>query len=158
MPCDATAFRATARPTPAIQHPKDSIKRPFAQAGGFSYHCDRTGVLADRGGVHDPDRPAAPLGLAIPSLSTTKERAGVGACWARCICDEGVTQMPKAASCKKRYVLAAILGAIGGGLAVALATEAIPRMMSRMMRTMMSQMPQKMIACMKEEGINPAEI
>ncbi len=66
--------------------------------------------------------------------------------------------MSNADSYRKRYVLAVALGAIAGGLIVALGTKAVPRMMSQMMSNMASQMRQTMMACLKEEGANPAEM
>ena len=54
----------------------------------------------------------------------------------------------------KGYIIATILGAVGGGLIVVLATKAIPKIMSQMMAGMM----QNMMARMKEEGCNPAEM
>ena len=54
----------------------------------------------------------------------------------------------------KGYIIATVLGAVGGGLIVLLATRAIPKIMSQMMAGMM----QNMMARMKEEGCNPAEM
>ncbi len=70
------------------------------------------------------------------------------------------------------YVIAALLGALAGGLVVAWATRLIPKMMGKMMadfpRRMMAQMKaegrdpaemcQQMMAQMKAEGRNPAEM
>ena len=48
------------------------------------------------------------------------------------------------------YVLAAGLGALGGALLTVLVTRAVPKIMAGMMRSMMAQM--------RDEGCDPAEI
>ncbi len=59
---------------------------------------------------------------------------------------------------KRGYILAAFAGALGGGIAVALMTKAIPRLASQIMNEMMSKMPRLMMAHMKSEGFDPAEM
>ena len=58
--------------------------------------------------------------------------------------------MSATGSNSRKYVFALALGAIGGGLLVAWATRAMPKMMSGMMQNMM--------AGMREEGCDPAEM
>ena len=58
----------------------------------------------------------------------------------------------------KRYLIAVMLGAVVGGIMVAIVTKAIPKIMSGMMSQMMSEMPQKIMAQMKAEGIDPTEM
>lgn len=58
----------------------------------------------------------------------------------------------------RKYLIAMIVGAVAGGIVVAVAAKAIPRIMSQMMAQMMSEMPQLMMAQMKAEGLEPAEM
>jgi len=50
----------------------------------------------------------------------------------------------------RKYLYTFALGAIGGGLLAAWATRAVPRMMSGVMQNMMAKM--------REEGCDPAEM
>jgi hypothetical protein len=59
---------------------------------------------------------------------------------------------------QRGFILAAVIGALGGSIFVVLATKAIPRLMSQIIAEMMSKMPQLMLARMKSEGFDPAEI
>ncbi len=58
----------------------------------------------------------------------------------------------------RQYFMVLIAGAVIGGLIVAIATKALPRIMAQLMEQMMSGMPQRMMAQMKAEGLEPFEM